>query len=214
MWGKLSLAGLVSYGVMLADVVAQPKWLGFPPEQSRLVLDAPDLPRMPVRAQELTGASPTVRTFQYLWGHPARPAAYADITIQQPTSGASFDRSPDYVALIPAVWPAVKASAPVFGTEERSVAAPLGEIKYRTLSIGPRQCLGFGGAFGAVLQGDAQMAGVKLVGGNWIYGMYCPPSGQTLTPEGARYVLEGIGWTDTKTAVAGRSKPATITTAH
>lgn len=210
----LGLAGLALWCLTLADATAQPKWQAFPADQSRLVLDAPELPRLPARAQELTGTSGKIRMFQYSWGNPAGAAAYADIMIQQPTSGSSFDRAPDYVALIPTVWPAVKAKTPTFDADERTAAAPLGEIKYRSMSLGARHCLAFGGVFGAVLDGTAQMAGVKLMGGNWMFGIYCPASGQKLTADGARYVLEGIGWTDTKVAAPGRAKPAVIATAE
>jgi hypothetical protein len=95
-----------------------------------------------------------------------------------------------------------------------SASAALGELRYRELTIGPRHCIGFGGAFGAVLDNRAQIAGYKPTGGNWIYGIYCPVAGQRLTPEGARYVVEGLGWTDTKTADAGRARPAVMTTAE
>jgi hypothetical protein len=214
MRGKLGLASLAFCGLVASDGIAQPKWQAFPAEQSRLVLDLPPLSRQPARAQELTGTSGKIRMFQYTWGNPAGPAAYADIMIQQPTSGAVFDRLPDYVALIPTVWPAVKAKSPVFGDSEGAATAPLGELRYRSLALGPRHCIAFGGAFGAVLDGATQMAGVMLAGGNWIFGIYCPTGGQKLTPDGARYVLEGIGWTDTKTAAAGRARPAVIATAE
>jgi hypothetical protein len=194
---------------------AQPKWQAFPAEQSRLVLDVPPLSRQPSRAQELTGAVSTIRMFQYTWGNTAGTAAYADIMIQQPTAGTSFDRLPDYVALIPTVWPAVKAKSPVFGMTESVVEAPPGHLQYRSLALGARQCVGFGGAFGTVVSdGRAQMGGYRPTGGNWIFGIYCPASGQKLTAEGARYVLEGLGWLDTRTAAADRARPAAIATAE
>lgn len=192
---------------------AQPKWQAFPADQSRLVLDLPPLSRPPSRAQELTGAVSTIRMFQYTWGNPAGTAAYADVMIQQPTAGTSFDRLPDYVALIPTVWQSVKAKSPVFGTAESAVEAPLGHLQYRSLTLGARHCVGFGGAFGTVVSdGRAQMGGYRPTGGNWIFGVYCPASGQKLTAEGARYVLEGLGWLDTKTAAADRARPAVIAT--
>lgn len=205
----------VAVGVVTCLVVgaakAQPKWQAFPAEQSRLVLDAAPLSQRPTRASELTGTSGRIRTFLYAWGDSAGRAAYADVIIHQTPDGSPYSGPPDYVALIPTSWPALRNGGGVFGKEEKSASAALGELRYRELTIGPRHCLGFGGAFGAVLDNRAQIAGYKPTGGNWIYGIYCPATGQRLTPDGARYVVEGLGWTDTKVAAAGRAKPAVIT---
>lgn len=215
-WGLgLALVWLFLISLLGPEAAAQPKWQAFPVEQSRLVLDVPPLSRQPTRAQELTGSSGKIRMFQYTWGNTAGTAAYADIMIQQPTAGTSFDRLPDYVALIPTVWPAVKAKSPSFGATESTVTAPLGQLQSRSLTLGPRHCIGFGGAFGTVVSdGAAQMGSYRPTGGNWIFGIYCPAANERLTPDGVRYVLEGIGWTDTKTAAAGRAKPAVIANAE
>ncbi|MFN4164904.1 MAG: hypothetical protein ACK4GK_10045 [Ferrovibrio sp.] len=197
------------------QAMAQPRWESFAAEKSSLQLHAPDLPMLPSRAQELRGGNPGVRAFEYIWGKPLASAPFADVLVfQQAKLDYYYTREPDYLVQIPAALTYLKARDPQFGAEEFSVVAPLGLLKYRTLSLGSRHCLGFGGLFG-VVQGAVSFTGGSVPKGNhWIYGVYCPEAGQRLTPEGARYIMEGFGWSDIGLAKPDRAAPAAIAVAQ
>lgn len=205
---------LILLAMLIAGpALAQPRWENFAPDKSRLVLDAPELSRKPVAARELAGGPTGIRMFQYTWGSLSRPGAFVDVMMLQPTTGAHFPSEPDYRASILTVWPSIKAQTPVFADDEKLLQAPVGALRYRSMTLPDRTCLAFGGAVGAVLDGKTQMAGVRLTGDKWMYGLYCPLADHRFTPEGAAYSLQGFGW-DADVARPARPAPATIAVAR
>lgn len=206
-----SLAGFLLL-LFAADVVAQPRWEVFPAQESSLVFSAPDMPDQPSKAQELRGGSPGTRVFNYTWGKPLAPAAYAQVIVNQLVqNGKAYTRPPDYPKLLVDVFSHVKSANPEFGESESDAAAALGPLKFRTMALGSRDCLAFGGIFGVMAGGMAFAGGAVPKGDHWIYGLYCPPAGSRLSSEGARYIMEGFGWKGIGMAQPGRAKPAEIT---
>lgn len=213
----LSIAISITYLTIAVagDGRAQARWQAFPPAQSSLVLSVPDLPELPSSAEELQGGDPATRTFLYTWGLPGAPAAYARTIVSQIVqTDKFFVRPPDYPQLLRSAFADIGNANAAFGADEQQAMAALGGLKYRGLSFGGRACLAFGSLFGVVPGGTAVtfQGGSAPKGDKWLYGYYCPPLGQVLTAEGARYILEGFGWKGIGTAKADRPKPTAITT--
>ncbi|HEX6959009.1 MAG TPA: hypothetical protein VF194_13570 [Ferrovibrio sp.] len=194
-----------------ALATAQPVWQPFPATEAYLVLAVPGLAAWPTMAAELKGGQPGIRNFRYLWGQPLAAGSFADVIVSQvEQTGKYFAAPPDYPQKLLQAFAYLAPRRPAFGEAETVVSAPLGMINVRPLSLTGRRCIGFGGIFGVVPGSTTFAGGTAPQGDKWIYGLYCPPAGQVLTPEGMRYIIEGFGWKGIALAAPGRPRPATI----
>lgn len=185
-------------GLMAAAAQAQTmQWVDFPPEQSRLVFDAPGLSKLPAKAQEgiVTGGNSNVRRFAYIYPSAKPGTSFATVVVFTINAEATFfNAGPDFDTLVPALYAEFQNKQIAWDDAGRQQGvAPIGITGYRRFTALGRSCVAFGGLYGVSTGAGFENGGVTA-GNEQILGYYCAPQAHRLSVNDAELVLSRLGY--------------------